>query len=57
MNLVDLLTKYNLTKDTPESWLTMQQQLLSGMWLQDHPRTWLADVQAESQAKIKLQAS
>ena len=56
VNFADLLTKFNLTKDTSDVWLEMQKRLLTPNWLRAHPSVWLKDVLEESAEKISIQS-
>ena len=56
VNLADLLTKFNISRDDPKYWNELQIHLLQGSWLAQHPKFWLSYVIKESEQKIKKQA-
>ena len=56
-NYADLLTKFDIQKQTPSVWIDLQLQIMRAEWLQRHPWHWESQLLVESRKKIGVQIS
>ena len=56
-NYADILTKFNVEKQTPALWFEYQLRLLQPQWLSKHPKFWEEQVLKESRERIGLLAA
>ena len=53
---MDLLTKFDLQKDTADHWFNLQTTLIQADWLQEHMAYWYRQMGQESEDKITQQS-
>ena len=56
VNLADTLTKFQIKTESAEYWNELQNRLIKGSWLNEHPKFWLDEVIKESQEKVQTQS-